>query len=521
MNTKIKAVLYARVSSEEQNKEGFSIPSQRKLLNKYASENGFEVIEEYIDIETAKQAGRSNFNRMIKFLSCETKKKSTSPLCRTLLVEKTDRLYRNLKDWVTMDEMDIQIHFVKEGVIISSDSKSTDKFMHGIKVLMAKNYIDNLSEEVKKGLIAKAESGLYPMRPPIGYRSSLLNGKKAMEPDPVQAAFVKKLFDLYSAGGVSIREIGKEVANLGFTYKKSGKKIPKSVVHRLLQNPIYYGEFRWSGLRYKGSHEPLVKRELWDMVQRKIRERANFSSRTRKHNFSFSGFVKCGRCGTAVVGEIHKGKYIYYHCSQSRGKCKEPYIREEAFAKILGKPLKKLVFDKEIIDWMIAALKESHKDEKRHHKEAVEGLRKQRDRILPRLEKMYEDKLDGVISKDFYLLKRAQYEEERDRIDYHLSQHSNANLNYLDTGVDLLELAKRAYSLYLQQDPAEQRKLLNLVYSNCIFKNGKIKVEYRKPFNILALTRKEIQQIKDTSKEKIPESPLMLLGRDLNPQPSG
>ena len=84
------------------------------------------------------------------------------PACRTVLVEKTDRLYRNLKDWVTIDELGLEIHFVKENVVLSPDSRSSEKFMHGIKVLMAKNYIDNLSEEVRKGMLEKARQGIWP-----------------------------------------------------------------------------------------------------------------------------------------------------------------------------------------------------------------------------------------------------------------------------------------------------------------------------------------------------------------------
>jgi DNA invertase Pin-like site-specific DNA recombinase len=82
-----------------------------------------------------------------------------SPALVTLLVEKTDRLYRNIKDWVTIDELGIEVHFVKEAVVLSEDSRSSEKFMHGIKVLMAKNYIDNLGEEVRKGMIEKARQG--------------------------------------------------------------------------------------------------------------------------------------------------------------------------------------------------------------------------------------------------------------------------------------------------------------------------------------------------------------------------
>jgi site-specific DNA recombinase len=124
----VRALLYARVSSKEQEKEGFSIPAQLKLLRDYAAANDIAILGEYIDIEAAKHSGRTSFGEMVKYFR-------KNPSIRTFLVEKTDRLYRNLKDWVTFDELDVEIHFVKEGFLLSRDSRSSEKFMHGIKVL--------------------------------------------------------------------------------------------------------------------------------------------------------------------------------------------------------------------------------------------------------------------------------------------------------------------------------------------------------------------------------------------------
>jgi DNA invertase Pin-like site-specific DNA recombinase len=159
-----QAVSYARVSSKEQEKEGFSIPAQLKLLREYSAAQGFTVAQEYVDVETAKQTGRTAFGEMVAYLKAHH-------AVRVLLVEKTDRLYRNLKDWVTVDELDVEIHFPKEGVVLSRESRSSEKFMHGIKVLMAKNYIDNLSEEARKGMQEKAEQGIWPTVAPLGSRT--------------------------------------------------------------------------------------------------------------------------------------------------------------------------------------------------------------------------------------------------------------------------------------------------------------------------------------------------------------
>ena len=138
-----RAVLYMRVSSKDQEAEGFSIPAQVRLLREYAASKGFVIEAEFVDVETAKASGRTHFSEMLAFV----KKHHAS--CRTILVEKTDRLYRNLKDWVTLDDLDVEIHFVKENEIVSRSSGSSAKLIHGIKVLMAKNVIDNLSEETQ------------------------------------------------------------------------------------------------------------------------------------------------------------------------------------------------------------------------------------------------------------------------------------------------------------------------------------------------------------------------------------
>ncbi len=160
---KKKCVIYARVSSREQKEHGYSTEAQIALLKNYAHKNGFEIVEIFEDVETAKKAGRKNFSSMLKYLK---KYKSVN----ILLVEKTDRLYRNFRDYVTIDEFkDLEVHLVKENTILSESSRSHEKFVHGIKVLMAKNYIDNLSEEVKKGMHQKALQGEFPAKPPYGY----------------------------------------------------------------------------------------------------------------------------------------------------------------------------------------------------------------------------------------------------------------------------------------------------------------------------------------------------------------
>ena len=256
-----RAVIYARVSSKEQEKEGYSIPAQLKLLKDYAAAEGFTVAHEYVDVETAKQTGRGAFGKMVAWLRAP-------PDVRVILVEKTDRLYRNLKDWVTIDELDAEIHFPKEGVVLSRESRSSEKFMHGIKVLMAKNYIDNLSEEARKGQQENAEQGIWPTKTPLGYLNVTgPDGRKIIAVDPEVAPVVSKLFEWYATGEFALTEVAKKARVAGLVYKKSGAPVPTSTVHSILRNRLYTGWFEWNGKLYQGKHEPLVSVDAWERVQ--------------------------------------------------------------------------------------------------------------------------------------------------------------------------------------------------------------------------------------------------------------
>lgn len=154
-----KAVIYARVSSKDQEREGYSIPAQLKLLREYAARNEMQIMREFVDIETAKTPGRKRFGEMVDFFE-----QHGNPRC--LIVEKTDRLYRNFRDCVTLEDLDVEIHLAKEGQVIEKNARSQAKLVHGIQVVIARNYIDNLREEVRKGMREKAEQGIYPSRIP-------------------------------------------------------------------------------------------------------------------------------------------------------------------------------------------------------------------------------------------------------------------------------------------------------------------------------------------------------------------
>lgn len=304
--TRPAAVLYARVSSNEQ-EQGFSIAAQLRFLHEYAHNKGFIVAREFVDVETAKRSGRAEFNAMLDFLKRNN--------VRKLLVEKTDRLYRNIKDWVIIDDLGLDLHLAKENVVISVDSRSSDKLMHGIKVLMAKNYSDNLSEETRKGMLEKARSGIWPSNAPAGYTNSVApDGKRVISPDPSKAPIITQLFEWFATSEYSLTKLAAKARCQGL--KLGSEKLHKSEVHNVLRKRIYSGDFDWDGVTFRGAHTPLVSRITWDRVQAILDGKSQ--PRQQKHSFTYSGILTCGHCGCAMVAEIKKGRYVYYHCTDGK-----------------------------------------------------------------------------------------------------------------------------------------------------------------------------------------------------------
>ena len=398
-----------------------------------------------------------------------------------ILVEKTERLYRNFGDLVKITELERNIHFVKEGHILGPNSRSHEKFIHDIKVALAKNYIDNLSEETSKGMLEKAEQGLYPSWAPLGY----VNNKetKGIDIDWTRAPIIRELFEIYSSGLVSLSKLTKTAWEKELR-SRTGRKVQKNQIVRMLKNPIYIGDFMWKGVYYKGKHEPIMARELFERVQSTMKSRTwNWQ---HKKEFAFRGFLKCGHCGCDILPQIQKGKYVYYHCSGSKGKCPEKYIREERLAELLGEPLKRLRMTEERLQWIKQALSESFKDERRFKEEETKKLKEELKELERKIDMLYEDKLEGIVTDRFWKSKYREYMSKQGKIEERLEEHKRAGVNYLEDSNRILELAQNAYSLYLRQDSFEQRKMLNLLSSNSILKDGKVEIELRKPFDTIA-----------------------------------
>ncbi|HEV3057952.1 MAG TPA: recombinase family protein [Vicinamibacterales bacterium] len=359
------------------------------------------IAGEFVDVETAKQAGRGHFGEMITFLKANAN-------CRTILVEKTDRLYSNFRDYVTLEDLQVTIHFVKEHAVLWPDSRSSDKLMHNIKVAMAKNYVDNLGEEVKKGMREKAEQGHWPSMAPIGYVNNPVTHRIA--PDLIRAPLIAELFRLYAAGNYSISSLHAKAYEIGLTHPRTGRRLFRSEVHKILRNPIYYGDFRWGGHQYSGVHTPLITREAFDEAQAILRGRPHARKVTRRH--PFMGLLTCARCGCAMTAELKKCKYVYYHCTQYHGACDNTYVREEQLAKLLGDTIRPIQISPDIAEEIATAIQTTETDVQRRQADALAHLELRRRAVQGKLDRGYEDFVERRISEEFWVRKSAAWESE-------------------------------------------------------------------------------------------------------------
>lgn len=471
-----KAVLYARVSSREQAEEGYSIEAQQKLLRRFAEEKGFEIAAEFVDIESAKSAGREKFQEMLTFLR-------THKSVQTILCEKTDRLFRNFHDYVDLDidQSGLTLILVKENVVLGKESRSHEKLVHGFKVLLAKNYIDNLKEETTKGLLEKAEQGHFPQHAPVGYRNN--KETRLIEQDVLKAPLIRRLFELFATGTFTIDTAREKIHEEGLR-SRTGRKLSRSEIHHILSNPIYHGVFRWKGKRYDGKHIPIVSRELFDVVQG-VMKRFNKPRKT-KREFPFRGLLTCGKCGCAYTAELQKGRYIYYRCTNGKGKCSSSYIRQEDLDRKCEEIIKAVHVDKAILESHIKALRDSHADEKAYHDSAIKLLHEEYVQLQQRMDKAYSDKLDGVIPEEFWLAKSKEWRDAQEKVRSTIAAHEKSNQSYFEQGLELLRLSCQAYDLYRVRNLPEKRALLNVMVSNFSVVGNNIVPTYKKPFDIIA-----------------------------------
>ena len=333
----VQYCLYARKSTEDDERQAMSIDSQIKEMQQLADREGLVVKEIRLEKHSAKLSGqRPIFNTLIDDLRDGT--------FTGILTWAPDRLSRNAGDLGMLVDLMDQGKLQQIKTFSQSFSNNpNEKFLLMILCSQAKLENDQKGINVKRGIRAKCEMGWRPGMPPIGYFNRAMNGVKDIMIDPDRGSFVTEMFERVARDGDSGRKIKKWFDESGMT-TRSGKKVHLGLIYLMLKNPFYYGEFEYpigGGHWYKGSHQPLTTKETFNAVQKRLIipfKKAKWGSK----QFTFKNIFKCASCKASVIGEDKYRKrkarppvyHIYYHCTKQKNyDCPEPYITEEKLIK--------------------------------------------------------------------------------------------------------------------------------------------------------------------------------------------
>lgn len=475
-------VILARVSSREQEAEGYSLEAQLKYLKDYARRNNIKIIKEYRIAETASKANkRKEFHEMLKLLN-----KNKTIDC--LIVEKVDRALRNFKDLANINEWieaysNHELHCVKDGMVIQRDSKSQDKFLWGIKVLMAKNYSDNLSEEVQKGRDEKVQQGWYPNRPPVGYKSIRVDGKINHIIDEETGPIVKRVFETYIKPGETIRSVADKATKWGLSplskgsidepRKKSDRPMTSTAMDKLLDNKFYIGINLWKGVEYPGNQEPLISKELWAAVQTKKHGGTIDKPKYKKLNALLRGLIRCSHCGRLIVWQIQKGHW-YGRCSKRCGGHR-PYAREEyildEFRAITNNF--RLKNDK-IYDWISESIVGFARRENDRVRNERDNIASTLNREKRKLDMLYDDKLDGLISPEQYRDRSIRLKNKIDDLENELKKYDISNESVSETAIKLVSICRQISKCFNSDNDESKREIIDFAFDKPVWDGEKL-----------------------------------------------
>ena len=472
------AILYTRVSSDEQKKKGYSLDYQRKKGEEYARQKGLNLVKIYSENYSGRKIGRPLFNEMIDLCKKQN--------IKNLVFIVHHRASRNGVDSAHLvymaEHLGYNIHLIEDGLILNKASKPTDYLVFEMSNCVANFYPRNLSVDVTSKLREKAEQGYYPDRPPVGYMRKPNEKKAYLQINPEKAYFIKRIFELYSTGNYSYRELAKILREEGFMISPA-VKCGKSNIEDILNNPIYMGDFVFKGKRYfDAKHEPIVSRELYALCQNIIKSRASKSK--SKHDFVFSNLLKCSKCGCSLVGEIKKGKYIYYHCTGNKGgNCKsKSYIREEKIEKAIFEIFDKLHLSESMLKLAKNCFVDEVKKQNAFIDEKIATLDNEINKNKERLERLFNLYLDNKVEEKLYERKSAELETCLDDLILQRGAYTKSTVEILKYSENLFELFKMSATLYSRLNNEKKRELLNLLCSNFSYDGENVIITIKKAF---------------------------------------
>ncbi len=468
-----KYILYARKSTDTEDKQVLSIEAQLSELRKFARDNQLIVIDELIEKRTAKMPGRPVFDSMIKRI--------INGEVSGILAWHPDRLARNSVDGGQIIYLLDQtlLNYLRFPVF-QFENTSQGKFMLSIMFGQSKYYVDNLSENTKRGLRARVRNGDFPSLAPFGY----LNDRrtKSIVLDKRYAPLAKELFERYVQGDQTLAQLALFLKEKG-ALTRGEKLFKEDKIKAILQNPFYYGHFCYGGELHEGRHKPIISKSLWDKVQNTIARRGHKQPLV-KAKIPFLGLLKCAHCGMGVTAETKTKtqkngnfhSWTYYRCSRKRrlGKCTKPAIREKDLLPQLSALLNEYVMSDKIFSFMNEQIEQDKQTEITSDDSLLDDLRTQIAKLTNKQQILLDSYLDQDIDRQTFLIKKNDILSQKKSLEEDLSNlQTNRNV-WIEPMQKWLENAKSICYLLESNDFDGQKVVLTEIFGSNLFLHNKI-----------------------------------------------
>ena len=474
----MKSFLYARKSTDEEERQILSIEGQLTELRELARKESLTIVSEFVESMSAKVPGRPTFNRMIEQIE---QGEATG-----ILAWHPDRLARNSVDGGRI------IYLLDTGKLSSLkfptfwfENTPQGKFMLNIAFGQSKYYVDNLVENIKRGIRQKLRRGEFPGKAPVGYLNE--PRVRTIVVDEVKAPLVRRMFETYAAGQYSLPQLRDLVATWGLVSRR-GKPLTLSKMGGLLSNPFFIGMFRYSGELYEGTHESLISRKLFERVQ-EVLEQSGRSHSKRQHLFPFTGLLSCGECGCAITAERQKGHH-YYRCTKKKGNCTQRYIREEALTAQLREVVQKVSLSDAWAKKMLTNIKEWKNKEAQASDSFAQQHKEKLSAIQGKLDRLLDAHLDGVITREEYVCRKERLLNEKAALTERMAEVEQKGNHWLEPLEGFVKLAHHARSVACGPNLESLKDFSKRIGSNLRLAGQTLSFSYQNPWPLLAHPRK-------------------------------
>lgn len=471
---------YVRVSSGKQEKEGYSIPQQKKRIAEFARGRSLDVVRWFKETHSARHEGdRPQFQAMLADLTA-------SETVRTVVVHKQDRSARNLTDWARLTEhLGVHVYSVEEPVEDTPLGRLTQVFGIGI----ARFYSDNLAQEVKKGLRGKFEAGGFVTKAPVGYMNvpRTRSQQAQVAVDAERAPLVRLVFERYAIGTYSLRALSEELFDQGLR-TPAGKPCSKERVRGILMDPFYKGLTRYGGETRPGLHEAIVPAELWDQVQQVLRRRSRDNGEKGSKFFLLRGLLHCGACGRKMTGEDHP-RGSYYRCMPGAvgARCTAPYAPVDELDRLVVARLADVALSADGKAEVLAALDRIDAEHRERRDRNERSLLARREKLSEKLARLTDGFADGTVPREPYVALRTATEAELAEVGRQLGFLQGDLAQDIDAVKAILDTATGIARFYaLAPTPQDRKDVLRQVIKRVEVCDREVyRIEYNPPFDLL------------------------------------